>query len=106
MPKLPETIEIFEIGDNSMFVTTQPGRIVEAGSLSIASKQTKRIGSEGLSTHLSTAGAVCLSECGCPTPANGYAAVEGEVFDFSGEITVYNPSDSAVTVSYLIYDTF
>ena len=89
-----------------MFVTSQPGRVVGAQTLSVNAGTVQVLGKEGLYGRLRLgAEGFILSPETSTSPSDGYQAAEGETVEFSGKITVYNGAASAGTVSVLLFDT-
>ena len=89
-----------------MFVTYQPARIIGTNEKTLASKKTEKVGDEGLSSRLSLPEGIVVSGVSQPDKTKGYVTKEDEILEISGEVTLYNPTDSAKTVYIITSDTF
>ena len=89
-----------------MFVTYQPARVISSSEIALGAKKSVLIGDEGLSARVSFPKGIVVCGKGQPDKEKGYVTGEGEIIEISGEISVYNPTDSAKTVYVLLTDTF
>ena len=89
-----------------MFVTYQPARVIKASEITLEAKKAALIGDEGLSARVSFPKGIVVCGKGQPDKEKGYVTGEGEIIEISGEIYIYNPSDSAKSVFVLLTDTF
>lgn len=89
-----------------MFVTYQPARVIRSEEITLKANEEKFIGDEGLSTRASfpEGAVVCGISQGDKT--KGYVTSDGEIFEFSGEICVYNPKSADMTLYTVTSDTF
>ncbi len=88
-----------------MFVTSQPGRIVGSGSITITQGATETVGAEGLSTRLRVSSDIEVYSADATVLSGGYTALGGEILEFSGTVLLKNSTGSATEASYITYDT-
>ena len=89
-----------------MFVTYQPARVIKSDEIKIASKKSFVAGDEGLSARISFPEGMIVCGLSQPDKTKGYKTAQGEVIEFSGEISVYNPTDAEKTIYLILSDTF
>ena len=89
-----------------MFVTYQPARVISSDEIVIPSKKTAVLGDEGLSARISFPAGIVICGMSQPDKTKGYITAEGEIVEISGQISIYNPSDSEKTVYMILSDTF
>lgn len=88
-----------------MFVTSQPGRIVDSKTISLEKGKSAEVGTEGLYSRLKGKEGVEVYSAECKTLSDGYTLSDGEALDFSGKIVLKNVSDATISLSLIVFDT-
>ena len=88
-----------------MFVTSQPGRIVDSKSISLEKGKTAEVGTEGLFSRLKGTQGIEVYCAECKSLSGGYALSDGETLDFSGKIIIKNASEASASLSLIVFDT-
>ncbi len=88
-----------------MFVTSQPGRIISAGTTTLSSSSTSAVfGKEGFAARIHILGEGCsLYAAGDKSHACGLS--DGEIIEFSDLAEVSYSGESSAKVNYIIFDT-
>ncbi|MBE6622894.1 MAG: hypothetical protein E7621_01690 [Ruminococcaceae bacterium] len=89
-----------------MFVTYQPARVIKSEEITISPKKSFIAGDDGLSARISFPEGVVVCGMSQSDKTKGYKTYEGEVIEFSGEVSVYNPTDAEKTIYLIVSDTF
>lgn len=88
-----------------MFVTSQPGRIVDSRTVSLEKGKSSEVGTEGLYSRLKGKEGVEVYCAECKSLSGGYALSDGETLDFSGKIIIKNASEASASLSLIVFDT-
>lgn len=89
-----------------MYVTHMPGRVVFCETLTVPSKNNVFAGRDGLFSRVKfSSGKIVVADNDVADITKGYTADEGETLDFSGKISLYNPTENEITVSVICFDT-
>ncbi len=89
-----------------MFVTYQPARVIKSEEITVSPKKSFVAGDEGLSARISFPEGMVVCGMSQPDKTKGYKTCEGEIIEFSGEVSVYNPTDTEKTIYLILSDTF
>lgn len=89
-----------------MFVTHMPGRVVFCETITVPSGKSIFAGRDGLFSRIkfSSDGTV-VADAECADSKKGYKTDSGETLDFTGTVSLYNPTDADITVSVICFDT-
>lgn len=89
-----------------MFVTHMPGRVVFCETLSLPSGKSIFAGRDGLFSRIKfSSDGIVVADAECADKTKGYKAGAGETLDFSGKISLFNPTNADITVSVICFDT-